>query len=339
MAFDPLHPGITDALRAWSVQLDAGMALAPSLKLSGTTCGDPAAARLFEEASRRAESGAPIEALLEALAPALSEGERATLRAGWNSGRAGEMFKAVLEQRELWHRSRQRMRSRMVLPAAILVLASFVAPIPALALGGLSVGGYLAVALLPLALGVALWLVVSSLLRARALERRAGGPDGPAPPSPLDRLLLSVPILKSVERQRNLSEFAFLLANLASAGVLLSEALETCARAVPNGLYREAVFGLIRHVRAGEPLGAGLRDTELWPPEFVAAVKTGEETGKLDEVLAQLGRQARERYAAAVETFAEWLPRVAYALVALFMIGGIFAGAAQLIALYTSQMQ
>jgi len=54
----------------------------------------------------------------------------------------------------------------------------------------------------------------------------------------------------------------------------------------------------------------------------------GEKSGNLDETLKHYALQAREDYVRAVEAFGEWLPRVLYAIVCLYVIYNIFKLAA-----------
>jgi type IV pilus assembly protein PilC len=100
--------------------------------------------------------------------------------------------------------------------------------------------------------------------------------------------------------------------------------LQTCARAADNGLYRQAIASCAAVTQNGNLLSSSMTNTELWPPEFVNAVDVGEKTGKLDEVLARYSDQARDNYVRAVETFAQWLPKILYGLVCLFVIYNIF---------------
>lgn len=312
MAFDPLDPSLTEALRAWHVQHDAGIGAADALRTSAKVCSSTGARACFEAAAQAVDCGEPPERMLEALAPILSAGERAVLAAGWKSGRVDAVMEGVLKNRELWAQTRREIRARLALPAVVLLGASIIAPIPALIAGG-TLSAYAISALAPLLLAAILYLAVSSALHAQA--RR-----GIASPSVLDRVLLNLPLAGRLERLRNQSLCASLLAQLLDAGVLLSQALELCARVLPNGVYREELARLATHVRKGEPLGTALRANGLWRDEFSTLVHTGEAAGRLDENLRRHGVQLREQYAFEIGQFAAWLPRLIYALVVAFIL-------------------
>ena len=285
-----------------------------------TVATQPAAQACFQEAARRASAGEPMERLLDALAPLLLAGEHEVLSAGWQGGRLEEVLRSVLARRDLWAAARRRIRSGLVLPLAVLAVAALVAPLPAFIASG-RLDSYLLQALLPLGLAWLLWKGGALLWGMRARSALRVGPQGaPAAPDFLDRLLLILPLLRALERNRNVGDCAMLLAQLIGAGLLLSRALEICARTLPNGLYRADLWLSAQRVRGGRSLFEALPTGERWPREFAAAVAVGEKAGALDAACARLGGQAHERYTAAVEEFGRWLPRFLYALVALYVI-------------------
>jgi general secretion pathway protein F len=301
---------VTKALHSLRTQLDAGINMAEALALSATLCTRAPARACFAEASTRATNGQSIERMLDALAPLLTEGELSTLEAGWKGGRAEAMLGAVVEQRELWETARAKIRAQMLQPALTLLLASAVAPLPAFVQGG-GLATYLFFALLPLAVAFLLWRLYSACMSPGSHSELK---------SALDRIKLKLPILCRVERNRNLAEFSTCLSNLQAAGLNIASALETCAHAASNELYAHDLAAASLVVRKGNPLTSALRPSPLWPPEFLAALRVGEASGALDETLARQARVYRDNYVRAVEAFSVWLPRLIYAVIALFVI-------------------
>jgi type II secretory pathway component PulF len=333
MAVDALDSSVTEALRAWRVQHSAGIAVNDTLATCAPICSFKAGRDCFLEASERAGQGRDIGELLNALAPLLSEAERATIAAGWRAGRVEPVMDAVITQREMWFTARRAMKARLMMPLIVLLMASFIAPIPRLVAGG-SMAEYLLSAVGPLLIAFAFWkFLFGTMSRARA----RGLAQGQVPPGTwLDRLLLAIPVVRSVEKSKNLAELATYLSNLISAGVVMSQSLETCARALSNGVYREAVQRCARLITTGNNLAAGLTDEKLWPREYVQAVDVGEKTGKLDETLARMANIYRDNYLRAVDQFAEWIPRVIYGIVCLFIIYGIYSMMISVSQLYNS---
>ncbi|MBI3828963.1 MAG: type II secretion system F family protein [Planctomycetes bacterium] len=331
MTFDPLDASVTEALRAWHVQHSAGIGVADALRTSAKVCQSRYVGDCFEEAARRVDRGEEPARMFDALAPVLTEAERVMLAAGWKSGRVEAVMASVLEQRELWTQSRRRIRAKLAMPALVLLAACFIGPIPRLVAGG-SLGEYLLTALFPIGLAVFVYFAVDHFFHARAAKGLTGV-------STLERVCLQLPLVGHVEALRNQSAFAALLGQLIGAGVLLSDALNLCARVLPNGVYREELARLRDIVRGGRPMSSGMQAGSLWPIEVVAAIATAEHAGALEESLARLGRQLRERYTLAVELLADWLPRCAYALVVLFVLFNIATTVMTIGGYYSSLMK
>ena len=103
-----------------------------------------------------------------------------------------------------------------------------------------------------------------------------------------DRLFLRIPIIGSLRKQIMLTEFTRTLGLLISAGVLIVDALEIVRRSLGNSLYEEAVAQAGQDVQRGFPLAVALAETGIFPPILPQMISVGEETGKLDEVLAKV---------------------------------------------------
>jgi type II secretory pathway component PulF len=320
MPFDPLDPTVTEALRSWRVQEGAGVALEKTLATAARSCAGFEAQLCFIEASKRAAAGASPVELIGALEPILPPAERAVLTSGFRAGRLDRMLDYLVAKRELWHKARRQIRSKMILPVGILVAASFIAPFPAFILGG-NFFVYAICVAIPLGIAFFAWRTVATFIRARQFSQGAG--ENAAPESGIDNTLLSIPLVARFERLRNLCEFTSVLGHLTGAGVLLSESLGVCASILPNGRYRSAAARLADGARSGRRLSEGLSADQTWPTELNAALTVGEETGTLEEACLRMANTYRDDYQRTVELLADWLPRILYALVALFVIFSI----------------
>ncbi len=335
MQTDLLDSSVTEALRAWSTQHDAGIGLVDTLSQCSTICNSSAAKQCFLNAAKQAKDGVEIQILLDELRDFLPPAERAAIAAGWKGGRACLGLQTVIQKRELWAKARSRIRSRMLLPIVTLLLASFVAPLPEFVTGDMSVIGYLFRAALPLTVLCVAWMMVSKALYLRATQATTQTHGrAPAPATAIDRWLLKLPFISMIERNKMQCEFASLLGMLLNSGVPISQALESCALALPNGLYRANVANCARTTAAGNPLTSAMTTMELWSPQFTTALKVGEKSGDLAGVLTRQAGIARERYVMAIEMISEWLPRVIYGIVALFMVINIFQTASSVFSMY-----
>ena len=89
--------------------------------------------------------------------------------------------------------------------------------------------------------------------------------------------------------RKDLINFCFHLEQLAKAGVPLLEGLNDLRESVENGRFREVISGLIESIEGGKTLSSALGEfPEVFSKVFVSLIRSGEQTGKLAEVLASL---------------------------------------------------
>ncbi|TAK85941.1 MAG: type II secretion system F family protein [Betaproteobacteria bacterium] len=89
--------------------------------------------------------------------------------------------------------------------------------------------------------------------------------------------------------RQDLINFCFHLEQLAAAGVPVIEGLVDLRQSVENARFREVVSGLIESIEGGKNLSGALAEyPEVFSKVFVSLVRSGEQTGKLPEVLKSL---------------------------------------------------
>ena len=92
----------------------------------------------------------------------------------------------------------------------------------------------------------------------------------------------------SVPRQ-DLINFCFHLEQMAGAGVPIVEGLIDLRESVENMRFREVVGGLVETIEGGKSLSQALADyPEVFSKVVVSLIRSGEQTGKLPEVLKSL---------------------------------------------------
>jgi len=97
----------------------------------------------------------------------------------------------------------------------------------------------------------------------------------------------------SVSRQ-DLINFCFHLEQLASAGVPVLEGLVDLRESIENQRFREVVAGLVESIEGGRNLSQALAEfPEVFSKVFVSLVRSGEQTGKLSEVLKSLSESLK----------------------------------------------
>ena len=89
--------------------------------------------------------------------------------------------------------------------------------------------------------------------------------------------------------RQDLINFCFHLEQLASAGVPVTEGLTDLRDSVENARFKEVVAGLIESIEGGRSLSQALAEfPEVFGKVFVSLVRSGEQTGKLADVLKSL---------------------------------------------------
>ena len=94
--------------------------------------------------------------------------------------------------------------------------------------------------------------------------------------------------------RKDLINFCFHLEQLSSAGVPVVEGLVDLRDSVENPRFREVVSGLVESIEGGKNLSGSLAEfPEVFSKVFVSLVRSGEQTGKLPEVLKNLNESLR----------------------------------------------
>lgn len=133
---------------------------------------------------------------------------------------------------------------------------------------------------------------------------------------------LSVPLFKGLFLRLYNARFARTMEMLLSAGVPMLEAMKISAEAVNNILIEEQIAAAIVMVRSGKPLSVALKGREYILPLIPQMAATGEQSGKVDEMLgkaAQVYEDELDERIAAISTMIEPILMIILAIAA----GGI----------------
>jgi len=96
-------------------------------------------------------------------------------------------------------------------------------------------------------------------------------------------------IAGSKVKRQDLINFCFHLEQLSSAGVPIVEGLIDLRESTENLRFREVVGGLVETIEGGKSLSQALADyPEVFSKVMTSLVRSGEQTGKLSEVLSSL---------------------------------------------------
>ncbi len=104
----------------------------------------------------------------------------------------------------------------------------------------------------------------------------------------LDRLKLSIPVLKEFFYTASLEKFASEAAILLESGVPIIYALEVTQRSVGNVVLEQILGHVKDKVRGGASLSEQLALTNFFPPMIIEMIKVGEEVGNLPEMFSKI---------------------------------------------------
>jgi len=218
------------------------------------------------------------------------------------AGETGGFLDVVLEQiasfRSREHDLKARVRSALVYPIILAVLAAgvliflltyfipkfseifadFGENLPALTRAVVGVSRAVTQYGLLLAAGA----VTAVILVRRTLSSPAGR-------MAVERAILHVPVLGRVLARFALVRFCRMLGTLLGAGVPLLASLRVAREAIGNQNLSEAVGAAIEQVQQGKPLARSLAaDARLFPASVVEMIAVAEESGRMDTELNRL---------------------------------------------------
>jgi type IV pilus assembly protein PilC len=104
----------------------------------------------------------------------------------------------------------------------------------------------------------------------------------------VDRLVLRLPIIGPITHKATVARFSRTLSTTFAAGVPLIEALDACAGATGNVVYRKAVLQVKEDVATGQQLQFAMRSTGVFPAMALQMTAIGEESGALDSMLGKV---------------------------------------------------
>lgn len=218
--------------------------------------------------------------------------------------RAGEMsgaLQGVLAETGIFlvraEAMRQKIVSAMIYPAILIVVAS------------LSVGLILTAVLpqfepmfkeagaqLPFSTRIVIaaghglrddWWVLLALLAASVRAARVILKN-PAMMLERDRLLLATPLIGNLVSRFEIGRFCRTLGVMLSSGVAAPSAMAMAGATIGNLILSQAVEDTATRFKEGEGLSAPLARTGRFPAVAIQLIRTGEETGKLEEMLAEV---------------------------------------------------
>ncbi|MEP1895290.1 MAG: type II secretion system F family protein [Alloalcanivorax venustensis] len=138
----------------------------------------------------------------------------------------------------------------------------------------------------------------------------------------VDRLLLRIPVVGPITHKATVARFARTLSTTFAAGVPLIEALDACAGATGNVVYRKAVLQVKEDVATGQQLQFAMRSTGVFPAMALQMTAIGEESGALDAMLSKVATYYEDEVDNLVDGLTSMLEPLIMAVLGV-LIGGL----------------
>lgn len=275
----------------------------------------PAVASFLRTAQERLSSGTGVtEALRQTSQGTMTPLDLALVSAGENSGRLAQSFDLLARYYESVVESARKARSAMVYPLILAHLGVILPELPA-AIAGDSLAD------LPLRilsrLGL-LWALLLIVFKGwKALSKKAET-------SPVtDRFLSAFPLLGPMRQHWALARFTQVAHSALLAAVRPQEWIRLAGEASGSGRFHAASLIAAALIADGQPIATSLRSGNGLPKPFVDSLNTAEETGTLDHEMARWSHLEADQARDAMDRVAAWLPKVLYAIVALYVAARI----------------
>ncbi len=239
-----------------------------------------------------------------------------------------------------YHSKRAAARGKMIgasiLPVLIFVAAIFVTSFPNLILGAMGMINYTTFDYLRDTVGVLGLLVfclVACVMLCKGLFRV------PALALTTDQMLRWIPVFGGLRFNYALIQWTQSIRLMLKAGYGMVEALEYSSRMAGSPLIAHAYAKVRPHINSQLDVSQLLAATGVFPPILTQLWGTGEQSGRMDEMLEKVVQYCEESWHRSLDRVAEWLPRIVYALVVVFVAIQVFKLLGPLLAQYRDALQ
>jgi len=130
-----------------------------------------------------------------------------------------------------------------------------------------------------------------------------------------DRLILSLPLIGPLIKQRVVARFASTLSTLLGSGLSMAESLRVVAEVTGNSIMNKAVKQARERILAGADIATPLKESGVIDPAIAHMVTVGEKSGELEKMLKNIS----ESLEASTDVVIERLSAVVEPVIIVFM--------------------
>jgi type IV pilus assembly protein PilC len=316
--------------RQFSVMIDAGLPLVQCLEILALQQEHKNFQKILLQVRQDVEAGST-------LADAMRRHPKAFDNLYVNmiaAGEAGGILDTILQRLSVYIEKavklRSQVRSAMIYPVAVIVIAAIVVAvillkvIPTFAALFTSLGAELpfptrvVIAASNILARYFIFFLAALAAAAYGIKRYYRTYRGRRV---IDGLLLKTPILGMILRKIAVARFCRTLATLTSSGVPILESLEITARTAGNAIIEDAILETRKSVEGGKTIVEPLKDSNVFPNMVVQMIGVGEQTGALDAMLNKIADFYEDEVDVAVQGLVKLMEPVM-----IFILGVIIGG-------------
>lgn len=139
-----------------------------------------------------------------------------------------------------------------------------------------------------------------------------------------DRIRLKLPLFGELYKKHLAGIFSSTMSMLIASGIPIIQAMEITKNVMGNTVAQEEMNHAIALIKQGKRLLEALGDSSIFSPLLLSMISVGEESGTLDEMLANMGNFFKEDVERTMEHLTLLIEPIMLIIVAV-IIGGIMA--------------
>jgi len=321
--------------RQLATLVGAGLPLSTSLHMIGEQAEDKPTKTIAEEISAQIEAGKTLHDAFAKYPDIFNNVYLSLIAAGEASGTLDVSLKRLAEQQEKDANMMSKIRGALMYPMIVLVVIIFVVAfmmievvpqveglyrdlgkeLPGLTQVMVNISNFFITRwwVMLIVIGFLVWFVLQ--FRKTDVGKKF-----------FAEVKLKVPLFKDMYLRLYNSRFARTAQMLLSAGVPMLDAMKISSESMNNAVIEEQINQAAEMVRSGKPLSVSLKGRENILPLLPQMAATGEESGRIDEMLgkaAQVYEEELDERLNAISTAIEPILMVLLAIVAGGMVAAI----------------
>jgi type IV pilus assembly protein PilC len=280
-----------------AVMVDTGINVSTALGSIAEQESNSALKTVLTDLRNRVEGGEDLSSALSRHPKQFDKTYVALIKAAEQTGRLGEMLETVSNYLRNQLETRQKVRAAMAYPSIMAVLAvgvtifllTFILPKfePMFTRKGVKLPRPTIIMMTASDILLDYWpawvALAIALLATYFFGRRT-----PTGRQIIDWVLINAPIVGPMCRKVTISRSLRTLGTMVASGVSMLEAIRLTAEVAGNYYYEQVWLRVLEQITQGNRIVESLKTEPLMPPTLVQMISAGEETGKLDTVLAKV---------------------------------------------------